>query len=416
MKIQTVFLLKWKSFIRHPLFEQTIFFRLLIGVYLFSLLGLIYLVGLFFDHFSNLLFPNETNPLKIFLFSILPLLLLDFVLKFFLKKNSAQFASIRRFPNSNHSILIYSILKEFCSFWNYYLLFFFFSYLTINIYQYCGFAITFISFAIVYFSQLLISLFVNYIHLNNVLYSSIPSRFSIKMLSSNTTINYLLLNIKMIIRSPRLRQQFLVYLLITIVYFYLIIKQETNYPFPLKLFFISFVFISFPITFNQFLFSAEAAFFDHLMTSPNFRKILQAKYILYLFFSFISFLVLVFLIPFNWESFVNLTAILLYSAGSITLLSFSGILFVNTKIDLFGSQYKMLTNPPSGQSFAILLIYTFLIALVILISVVFSNQVAVYFMFITGGISILLCESWFNYLYKCFYPNKYEKMEIFRIQ
>jgi hypothetical protein len=111
-----------------------------------------------------------------------------------------------------------------------------------------------------------------------------------------------------------------------------------------------------------------------------------------------------------------LTATFLFCSGIVTLLSFSSILFVTTKIDLFGAHYKMLTNPPSVQSLYVFLVYAFSIALVILLAFVFSPLVAVWFMFVSGVISILFSNVWFNYLYRCFYPNKYEKMEIFRIQ
>jgi hypothetical protein len=111
-----------------------------------------------------------------------------------------------------------------------------------------------------------------------------------------------------------------------------------------------------------------------------------------------------------------LIAILFFCIGSITLLSFCSILFVSTKLDLFGSHYKMLTNPPSVQSFVILLVYVFSIAIIMFVHFLFSYQIAICLMFIVGGSSILLSNSWFNYLYRCFCANKYEKMEIFRIQ
>jgi hypothetical protein len=152
------------------------------------------------------------------------------------------------------------------------------------------------------------------------------------------------------------------------------------------------------------------------MTTPSFKRIFQSRYIIYLSFSFCSFFILLFLVPFNWGIFIELTAIFFYSIGVITLLSFSSILFITTKIDLFGSFYKMQANPPSLQSFIIFLIYALSIGFVILIHWLFSVWVAIGFMFISGGISIILSNFWFNYLYRCFYPNKYEKMEIFRMQ
>ncbi|GHT21771.1 hypothetical protein AGMMS4957_11020 [Bacteroidia bacterium] len=258
----------------------------------------------------------------------------------------------------------------------------------------------------------MISLLVNTLKQNQIdtLYKPL-SHFSLGISSKSCIGNYLSLTIKMFIRSPRLRQQMLSYLLITIAYYYLISKQEINFS-QMGLLYTSIIFILFPLIFNQFLFSAEAAFFDHMMITPNFRTILLARYILYLVFSVISFVILLFLFPFSWE----LIAILLYCAGCITLLSFSSILFISKKIDLFGSQYKMMTQTSSAQSFTVLLVYALLISLVILISFVFSPQIAVWFMFITGVVSILFSNAWLKYLYRCFYPNKYEKMEIFRIQ
>ncbi|KAA6303546.1 MAG: hypothetical protein EZS26_000097 [Candidatus Ordinivivax streblomastigis] len=407
MKIQTIFLLQWKSFVRHPLFEQTLLLRLLISIYFIGLFGLIYFAGLYLNHLSE----------NILLFLTLILPLLDFVLKFLFKKNDPRFTSIRRFPDSNKSIFIYDLIKELFNFWNFYFLIFFLPYLTTYIYPNYGWIITVIAFGIIYTVQILLSRLVNYIKniRTKTLYTPLK-HFSLNQSPKNSIANYLSLNIKMVIRSPRLRQQLLSYLLLTIGYFYMISKQGNIYPFPMQLFLTSIIFILFPIVFNQFLFSAEATFFDRLMITPNFKNILPARYLLYLFFSFISFCTLLFLIPFDWKFLIELTAIWFYSAGSITLLSFCSILFVNNKVDLFGSQQKMMTNPPSLQSFAILLIYAFTVALVIIVSVIFSTDVAIYFMFITGIISIVFSKSWFNYLYRCFYPNKYEKMEIFRIK
>jgi hypothetical protein len=151
------------------------------------------------------------------------------------------------------------------------------------------------------------------------------------------------------------------------------------------------------------------------MIIPSFGKILQARYILCLFFSSASFFLLLVLMPLQEKFPIELTAVFLYSIGFITPLSFSSILFVTNKIDLFGSHYKMLTNPPSSQSFIMLLVYLFSIASGTGLFFLFSIRVATYFMLIAGITSILLSRLWFNYLYRCFYPNKYEKMEIFRI-
>lgn len=225
MKIHNLFFLKWKSLVRHPLFEQIILFRFLIGIYIISLLCTIYFGGLFLNRLGSLLFPDEINSLNIYFYFLSFSIFLDFVLKFFLKRPDAQFISIRRFPNTNKSFLIYTIIKEFLSLWNCYLLIFFFPYLTRYLYQEHGLLITVISFAIVFLFQLLISRFVNYI--KSKMFSSkstiLENSFFIMSHQGSIT-NYLLLNIKMTIRTPRLRQQFLSYLIIAIVYIYLINK------------------------------------------------------------------------------------------------------------------------------------------------------------------------------------------------
>jgi hypothetical protein len=343
--------------------------------------------------------------------------LLDFVLKFFFKKDDFQFLTIHRFPYARKSMHFYYTIKALFSFWNYYLLLFFLSYLSTTFYPYYGLWITIVSFVVLYAFQLLIAQFIKHIHRSTEKELVIPDYFSFKITSQGSLKNYILLNVRMIIRSPRLRQQLISFLLISAIYFYLFgANSKIMDVFGFRLFFTSFMILLFSLLFNQYLFSAEASFFDHLMISPDFRKILLAKYVMNVFVSFILFLIFLVCMPFNRQFFVDLTAIFLFCSGPITLLLFSSILFVTTKIDLFGSHYKMLTNPPSVQSFYVFFAYAFSIAGVILIAFVFSPLVAVWFMFVTGVISILFSNSWFNYLYRCFYPNKYEKMEIFRIQ
>ncbi|MDR3219716.1 MAG: DUF5687 family protein [Dysgonamonadaceae bacterium] len=417
MKIYAVFILKWKSIIRHPMFEQGLFFRFLFSLFILSLLYTVFLLGNLFNQFCFSLFTDDLNPFCIFIFSVLPLILFDFILKFFLKKVDFQFLTIGRFPDAKKSIRFYLLIKELVSFWNCYLLLFFFTYLSTTFYPCYGLLTTIVSFVVLYAFQLLISQLIKYIHRGTGKKSVVHYYFSFKITSQGSLENYLLLSVRMIVRSPRLRQQFISFLLVSAIYFYLFgAHSKIMDVFAFRLFFTSFMILLFPLLFNQYLFSAEASFFDHLMISPDFRKILFAKYSMNVFVSFILFFIFLVCMPFNRQFFVDLTATFLFCSGIVTLLSFSSILFVTTKIDLFGAHYKMLTNPPSVQSLYVFLVYAFSIALVILLAFVFSPLVAVWFMFVSGVISILFSNVWFNYLYRCFYPNKYEKMEIFRIQ
>jgi len=426
MKIYTLFSLKWKSIIRHPLFEQGLIFQFLLSVYIFSLLALLFISGTFWANnywqINDYLGVNDYSPLRstnvifIFLFLLIPLLCIDFILKFFLKKVSFLFQSLRRFPKSKNSIKRYLFAEELISIWNIYLLIFFYSFLTKNIYPDYGWLITFVSFVTVYFLQLLVSRFVNLIKHRTIDSLSRPTSANLYV-SKSSIANHLFLSIKMIRRSPRLLHQFLVYFILTIGYFFIMTtNSEIPGSFPTKLFFLSVIFILFPLTFSQFLFSAEASFFDYLITTPNFKKILPARYILYLTVSFISFFASLFILTFDLNGFIELVAIFLYCIGPITLSSFCGILFANRRYDLFASYSKMLASPPLLQSIVVGVIYVVLVLFVLVVFWLFSAQVATYFMLIVGGVSILLSNHWFNYLYRCFYPNKYEKLEIFRMQ
>jgi hypothetical protein len=414
MNLYTILSLKWKSAIRHPLFEQTVLFRSVIYAYLLLVLLAIYLLGLYFEQLSKVLLPDETNSVIIFMYSVPVLFSIDFVLKIIFKKNNFQFLALRRFPNGNKSISLYFIVKEIFSLWNCYLPVFCCSYLSRNVYQQYGLAITIILFVCLWFAQQSVS------HLTNRIKRSPLQHFPVithNFFSRNKLGNYILLSTKMIWRSPNLRRSFFSYLLLTAFWFYaLCTRSALLHVFSARLFVISLIFVLFPVLFNQFLFSAEAAFFDRLMTMPDFRKILPAKYILYVFFSFVSFVISLFVLPFGGVSFIELTAILLYNAGTVTLLSFGSILFVNSRIELFGSYSKMLANPPSLQSFVIMLIYAFFTALAILVQILFSLRTAICFMLIMGGIPVVLSGVWFKYLYRCFYFNRHEKTEIFRMQ
>jgi hypothetical protein len=113
---------------------------------------------------------------------------------------------------------------------------------------------------------------------------------------------------------------------------------------------------------------------------------------------------------------VELTAILVYSAGTVTLATFCSLLFANTKVDLFGSQYKMMSQSSSTQSLIVSIVVFFVILLACLIYGIFSESITMGFMYIAGGVSILGHKWWFNYLYRGFFHNRYEKMELFRMQ
>ena len=412
MSIYSLFRLQWKSFIRHPLLEQNIFVGLLMGISAVGLLFSLFFIGKFILQYVYIISSDKVEFIKYFIFLLLGLFLLDFLAKYFFKKHNNSLITLRRFPNGNRVVMFYSIVKELLNCWNFYLLIFLFPFLT-NLHSYNGLLITLFVVFSTYSIQLSISALVNKLKSFNLY---IAPKFFSDTLFSNLITNYLSLNIKMIIRSPRLRQQFLICILIAaaLIYFYFMRGSSTT-SFFVQIYLTSLFFSAFPLFFSGFLFSAESAFFDHLIISPVFKKILSAKYLMCVLFSSISFLLLLIFSPFSWGSFFEYISIFLYCVGFITLLSFCSILFVNTKVDLFGSYFKMSAHGQSLQAFVTFFIYAFSLILTLIIYWLFSAKTAMYYMFIVGGLSILFYNSWFRYLYRCFNVTKYEKMELFRM-
>ena len=112
MQLRSILSIQWKSFTRHPLFKQTIVLRLLIYGYVLSLFACLYFSGMFIGQWATLLFSSKTDALNLFLFSAIPLIILDFILKFLVKKRKFNPVAFRRFPESNKSILIYWVNKN----------------------------------------------------------------------------------------------------------------------------------------------------------------------------------------------------------------------------------------------------------------------------------------------------------------
>ena len=412
MQIQHILFLQWKSFIRHPLFEQTLMFRIMIGCYVFALFASLFVFGMLFVDWVVLLFPEETDILFIFSLTLLPFLLFDLVLKLLFKKHNNLFYScLLRYPNSKKSIFISTILNEFFNFWNWYLLIFFYFFLVNYIYTDYGLWITTALFIFLWFAQMVISQLVSKIKAN-LKESSVVYSTSLNLKPTGSISNYLLLSVRMFMRSPLFKRSLFLWALLGGI---VLTSERVTSSFVALVLYILILVNYIPMLLTQFLFSAEAAFFDHLMISPNFRQILTAKYILCLFFACVSFCFIVLVHPLRWELWIHFVAIFVYSLG-IIVLSFCSILFIDKKMEIFGSYNKLMAYGHSLQSFVISILYLLAMAIVILIYYLFSLNAALSFMLISGVLCVVFHQPWFKYLYRCFQAIKYEKMEIFRIQ
>ena len=419
MKLFDLLSLQWKSLVRSHLLEQIIMFRLLIALLLLTMFVMLYMAGGVVNKYLDQIFYDLYNPFIVLFLLLICLMALDFIIKFFLKPQSYQFKPFRRFPNSNNYIRKYLLIKESFNFWNIYLLIFLFPCIYYRVYPAYGKTVMIISCIVIYFCQIWISNRVNNLRDNKNYNFNTKYFYSINIKTNNCLANYILLNLRMMIRSPFMLRQLLIFLLLSMLYMYLLYFKLGSVPFIYNILLMSMTFLLLPLGFNQYLFSSESSFFDKLMLVPGYKRILQAKYILYLFFSFGVLLVnIILLITQNpsWQSFLKIIAVFCYSSGTILLATFSGIMFVNNKIELFGSKSKMTAVPPTMQAFGSILIFGFCFFMVWVISIFFSHSAAIYFMLAIGCLSFIGSKSWFNFLCLSFRYNKYDAMEIFRKQ
>lgn len=479
MKYTALLFFIWKSTVRYPLFEQSIILQLLRILLSLSTLGILLFLGTLFGPYLNTLFPVGTGYLSVFLYVTFFTTLIDFILKLFCKQTPIIPSLLIRFPDMRKKTIEYLLLKETFSAWNIYLTIFFLPFLIKYIQPQYTTLIFILAILLVYSLQLNISqlassikrsnnklfyfllyiafflLFSFYFYRigfprinHNFMYLILPitllllfvltksnsfeNKYYLDRIQSkkkiyinpvfisqqNILVNYLLFNIKMIIRSPIFQKQAVSFIILTIIYLSLFSKFSIQIEsiFLFKIVYVVLACTMFPLIFNQYLFSAEASFFDHFMIIPNFKKILMARYLLYISISLIPTIILYFLFkPSDIASVLELTSILLYSLGTITLLCFSSILVAETKVNLVNPQYNI-SNPPSGQSLIILVIYALSISLIGIIYLLTSIITTVYIMLTLGIVSIILSNYWFSFLYTKFYSTKYEKIKNFREQ
>ena len=176
--------------------------------------------------------------------------------------------------------------------------------------------------------------------------------------------------------------------------------------------FSSIIFIILSLVLNQYIFSAEASFFDKLSLLPDVRKLLLARYVILVVASVFSYFIW-FVLYSGSKSIFQSTAIYVYSLGPILVSSFGSILFANHKIDLFVSNMKLAANSATSQSLFIILIYSFWIGLVNILNIYYP-YITYKFMFITGCLFIILSPYILNYIYFLFNKNRYSKLSKYR--
>ena len=283
---------------------------------------------------------------------------------------------------------------------------------------------TYIAF-IVFFAALWI---INRLQMRNRLYYELQGD-KINKISSFSSLSFLdrfgvigdLINLelKMILRSPRLKQQVLVAgALIIGLFFYML--YASNNIFVKSGMFVFFLYGTMAvglmgIIMGQYLFTSESSFFDGLAArNVSLFDLLKSKYFLYCSYSLLVTLLL--LIPaFQGKiSGVLLVSLLFYVTGPIYFLIFQNAVYNKTYFDLFD---KGMWNwrGQSGNMIALTMITMFVpVILVLILLSIFGETVTYSFMLIAGLIFTLTSQLWLRWIYLRFLKRRYKNMEGFR--
>jgi hypothetical protein len=227
------------------------------------------------------------------------------------------------------------------------------------------------------------------------------------------------LELRMILRSPRLKQQ-VVFAGVLIIGLFFYMLYAPNNAFSKSGTFIFFFYGIFSIglmglIMGQYLFTSESSFFDGLASrKTSIFDLLKSKYILYCSYSLLVTLLL--LIP-AFQGKISgflLASLFFYTIGPIYFLIFQNAVYNKTYFDLFD---KGMWNwkGQSGNMLTITMITMFIpVILALTINGIFGEAAANGFMLIVGLIFALTSKYWLTWTYNRFSKRKYINMEGFR--
>jgi hypothetical protein len=231
--------------------------------------------------------------------------------------------------------------------------------------------------------------------------------------------DFINLELRMIIRSPRLKQQ-VVFSGVLIIGLFFFMLYVPNNVFSRSGPFIFFLYGTMAIglmglIMGQYLFTSESSFFDGLASRKlSLSELLKSKYILYCSYSLLVTLLL--LIP-AFQGKINgflLVSLFFYVTGPIYVIIFQNAVFNKTYFDIFD---KGMWNwkGQSGNMLAITMITMFVpVILVLILNGIYGETVTYSFMLITGLAFTLTSQQWLRWIYKRFLKRKYKNMEGFR--
>jgi hypothetical protein len=232
--------------------------------------------------------------------------------------------------------------------------------------------------------------------------------------------DFMNLEIKMILRSRRLKQQTVFAGVIAVGFFvWQLYSPDSMFQQPggtfMMLLYGILVIGLLGIIMGQYIFTAESSFFDGLIARKlSIQELLRSKYFLYC--SYSLFVSLLLLIPaFQGKmSVLLLLSLFFYVIGPVYFMIFQNAVYNKTYLDLF-DKGMMNWKGQSGNMVTITMITMFLpVILVLIMHTVFGATIAYLFMLITGIGFALTSNFWLNWIYRRFLKRRYKNMEGFR--
>ncbi len=226
------------------------------------------------------------------------------------------------------------------------------------------------------------------------------------------------LELKMLIRTRRLRSQVIVGLIFIVYYFFFVVYRSENSasesPF-IQLFFMIFTIGTLGFSLSQFLFSAQSAFFDGLMTrNHSLLNMIKAKYILYSAYGLFAFCLMMIPVYQGKVSLLFVVSVFFYTIGFLFFLMFLAAIYNKSPLDLF-DRGTFNWKGTSGNTMFINMLAMFIpVSIVLTINAIFSQTVGCYFMLIIGLVFTFTCNYWLKWICSCFLKRKYKNMEGFR--
>ena len=225
------------------------------------------------------------------------------------------------------------------------------------------------------------------------------------------------LEVKMILRSKRLKQQMYIVIFLIVYYFFIINSSSPAmkevYFFPL--FFTMMVIAGIALPMLQYIFTSESSFFDGLMTrNLSLLDMMKGKYIFYFSYSVLMLPVLTVLVFIDKLDFLFLISIFFYTTGFLFFLMFQNAVYNKSFFDL--SESGMFNwKGTSGNMLLVTMLGMFIpVILVAIIKGIFGVNVANYFMLVTGFIFTVTVKYWLTWTYNRFLKRKYKNMDGFR--